>query len=354
MSKVLSVNNGNYTVKVEGGGQILFDTSRGTLVSGKPAGTVVIRGSLEVEGTTTTVESNDTLINDNILTLNNGQTGAGISASKNYQAGIEIDRGSEATAKFVFDDSVAWDIGGDSGTGGFKLFTGSGAKTTLVLDGIKSNAALYIDTGNNGISVTNATDYETNVFPYTGSAVTGGAIDDDMIPNAKAVVDYVAFANASLLQNRIEEGTTTKTFVQSRDDNYKKVSSYFNENFDIILIDSLHEPSHVSKLIYTYWKHLKLNGSMYIDDISWLPYMKNSWRDHEYTENINRDTFNKILEIQLSNYDNLNLTFSFSGSGMCRIIKQNNKVLNKPKLMKPRENYIKKNLKKLISLFKKT
>tara|TARA_B110000483_G_scaffold72193_1_gene89909 strand:+ start:510 stop:1538 length:1029 start_codon:yes stop_codon:yes gene_type:complete len=217
MSKVLSVNNGNYTVKVEGGGQILFDTSRGTLVSGKPAGTVVIRGSLEVEGTTTTVESNDTLINDNILTLNNGQTGAGISASKNYQAGIEIDRGSEATAKFVFDDSVAWDIGGDSGTGGFKLFTGSGAKTTLVLDGIKSNAALYIDTGNNGISVTNATDYETNVFPYTGSAVTGGAIDDDMIPNAKAVVDYVAFANASLLQNRIEEGTTTKTFVQSRD-----------------------------------------------------------------------------------------------------------------------------------------
>ena len=217
MSKVLSVNNGNYTVKVEGGGQILFDTSRGTLVSGKPAGTVVIRGNLEVEGTTTTVESNDTLINDNILTLNNGQTGAGISASKNYQAGIEIDRGSEATAKFVFDDSVAWDIGGDSGTGGFKLFTGSGAKTTLVLDGIKSNAALYIDTGNNGISVTNATDYETNVFPYTGSAVTGGAIDDDMIPNAKAVVDYVAFANASLLQNRIEEGTTTKTFVQSRD-----------------------------------------------------------------------------------------------------------------------------------------
>ena len=85
MSKVLSVNNGNYTVKVEAGGQILLDTARGSFVSGKPAGTVVIRGSLEVEGTTTTVESNDTLINDNILTLNNGQAGAGISASKNWQ-----------------------------------------------------------------------------------------------------------------------------------------------------------------------------------------------------------------------------------------------------------------------------
>ena len=143
------------------------------------------------------------------------------------------------------------------------------------------------------------------------------------------------------------------TFLKTRDDDYEKVSSYFSEDFDIILIDSLHEPNHVSKLIYTYWKHLKLNGSMYIDDISWLPYMKNSWRDHEYTENINRDTFNKILEIQLSNYYNINLIFSFSGSGMCRIIKQNHNELNKPKLMFPRKNYIKKILKKLLFLFKK-
>jgi hypothetical protein len=217
MSKVLSVNNGNYTVKVEAGGQILLDTARGSFVSGKPAGTVVIRGSLEVEGTTTTVESNDTLINDNILTLNNGQAGAGISASKNYQSGIEIDRGSEATASFVFDDSVSWNIGGDSGTGGFKLFTGSGDKTTLVLDGIKSNSSLFIDTGNNAISVTNSSSYETKVFPYSGGSITGGAIDDDIIPNAKAVVDYVAFASATVLQDRIEEGTTTKTFVESKD-----------------------------------------------------------------------------------------------------------------------------------------
>ena len=144
------------------------------------------------------------------------------------------------------------------------------------------------------------------------------------------------------------------TFLKTRDDDYQKVSSYFSEDFDIILIDSLHEPNHVSKLIYTYWKHLKLNGSMYIDDISWLPYVKNSWRDHEYTENINRDTFNKILEIQLSNYDNINLIFSFSGSGMCRIIKQNHNELSKPKLMFPRKNYIKKILKRLFFLFKKT
>lgn len=136
------------------------------------------------------------------------------------------------------------------------------------------------------------------------------------------------------------------TFLKTRDDNYQKVSSHFTQDFDIILVDSLHEPNHVSKLIYTYWKHLKLNGSMYIDDISWLPYMKNSWRDHEYTENVNRDTFNKILEIQFSNYDKIDLTFSFNGSGMCRIIKRSHNNLSKPKLMHPRKNYIKKILKK--------
>ena len=143
------------------------------------------------------------------------------------------------------------------------------------------------------------------------------------------------------------------TFVQSRDDNYKKVSSYFNENFDIILIDSFHEPNHVSKLIYTYWKHLKPSGAMYIDDISWLPYTKKSWRDHKFTENINRDTFYKILEIQLSNYNNIDLSFTFNGSGMCKIIKLNEDQLNAPKTIKTRKYYIKNLLKKFILLLKK-
>ena len=141
-------------------------------------------------------------------------------------------------------------------------------------------------------------------------------------------------------------------FIKTRDDDYRNVSKHFSSDFDIILIDSLHEPEHVSKLIYTYWKHLKQNGSMYIDDISWLPYTKDGWRDHKYTENINRDTFNKILEIQLSNYDNIKLNFCFDGSGMCRMTKQNSKDLNKPKLMKPRKYLIRKFLKKMILLLK--
>ena len=90
------------------------------------------------------------------------------------------------------------------------------------------------------------------------------------------------------------------TFVKSRDDEFINDKHYFQEKFNIILIDSLHEPLHVSKLIYMYWEYLSVNGSMYIDDISWLPYTKDNWRDHKYTENINRDTFNEILSIRIS------------------------------------------------------
>jgi predicted O-methyltransferase YrrM len=142
------------------------------------------------------------------------------------------------------------------------------------------------------------------------------------------------------------------TFINSRDDDYENVSSYFNNNFDIILIDSLHEPNHVKKLIYMYWQHLKPNGSIYVDDISWLPYMKNSWRDHKFTENINRDTFHKILEIQYANYKNIDLTFSFNGSGMCRIQKLNNNILYSSKFIKPRKYYIKNIIRKISSIFK--
>ena len=111
-------------------------------------------------------------------------------------------------------------------------------------------------------------------------------------------------------------------FIQSRDDNYLEILKFINSKFDIILIDSLHEPNHVKKLIYLYWKHLNLEGSLYIDDISWLPYTKGSWRDHKFTENINRDTFNKILEIQNNNFNNIEINFNFSSSGMCRIVKK--------------------------------
>ena len=139
-------------------------------------------------------------------------------------------------------------------------------------------------------------------------------------------------------------------FLHTRDDNYNEISKYITRKLDIILIDSLHEPNHVEKLIYLYWNDLSLGGSLYIDDISWLPYTKGNWRDHKFTENINRNTFYKILEIQNSNFDKIDLTFSFSGSGMCRIIKKDNSELNEPKKINNRYNTLKNTLKNILNI----
>ena len=137
------------------------------------------------------------------------------------------------------------------------------------------------------------------------------------------------------------------TFIQCRDDNKVNIYQYLKKIIDIILIDSFHDPYHVLKIINLYWENLKIGGSMYIDDISWLPYIKNSWRDHKYSENINFDTFQILLNLLNSNKDNFTLEFNFQDSGMARLIKLKDNILEKPKKIIKRKNLIKIILNKL-------
>jgi hypothetical protein len=66
-------------------------------------GDVTIAGGLTVAGTTTTVSSTNTLVADSLITLNEGETGAGVTGNI---AGIEVDRGTLPIARFVWDDST--------------------------------------------------------------------------------------------------------------------------------------------------------------------------------------------------------------------------------------------------------
>ena len=93
-------------------------------------------------------------------------------------------------------------------------------------------------------------------------------------------------------------------FIHSSDDNFEKIDKIIPKALDFIYIDSLHEAKHVEKVFYHYYSFLKKGGICIIDDISWLPYAKNQYRDDEFSENINRSTFNKILEIYNQNQKN--------------------------------------------------
>ena len=119
------------------------------------------------------------------------------------------------------------------------------------------------------------------------------------------------------------------------------------KKFDIIYLDSLHEANHVEKIFYHYYDFLKVGGHFYIDDISWLPYLKSSLRNNFYCEINNRETFERLIEIYNNNFNNFDIFFTFISSGMCRIIKKNDQ-LNALKRIVTREKSIKNIFRKIL------
>jgi len=126
------------------------------------------------------------------------------------------------------------------------------------------------------------------------------------------------------------------TFIHSRDDNFRLIEKLKIKKFDIIYIDSLHEPNHIKKILYIYYDLLKVGGRVFIDDINWLPYVKGSFKDSEYSEVVNRKTFSKIIDIYYANLEKIKLEVSFAGTGNANILKLNNDKLSEPKKIRNR------------------
>jgi hypothetical protein len=97
MSRIIKIGQSNYTVQVQSGGTITLDT-------GFKTGQVFVSGDLIVEGNTTTVESSTLTIKDNVIYLNTGETGNGVTLGS---AGIQIDRGEYQDAIFTYDETVS-------------------------------------------------------------------------------------------------------------------------------------------------------------------------------------------------------------------------------------------------------
>jgi len=74
---------------------------------GDDTGTVVIAGNLTVNGTTTTVNSNQVDIGDSIIVLNSDETG-----TPSQNGGFEIERGTSTNVSFVWDEANDyWSLG---------------------------------------------------------------------------------------------------------------------------------------------------------------------------------------------------------------------------------------------------
>lgn len=124
-------------------------------------------------------------------------------------------------------------------------------------------------------------------------------------------------------------------FLRSRDDDKKNINKFLKSSVDVIFLDTEHTAKHVEKILYMYFDKLKINGLFIIDDISWLPYTENAWRDNEWIENNNRETFYKLIEIYNSNQKKIKISFQFDHSGLA-IIQKKGSGLKKPISLKSR------------------
>jgi hypothetical protein len=227
MSKILKITDGDYKVKTGYAGTITLDT-------GAQAGAVVITGSLVVNGDYTIVESETLTITDQKIELNVGEAGPGVTSKPtdtSQESGLLIHRGANNTAasrdvlvvfKEVEPKFPSTAIAG-RGTLQFKYSNGDPVAISTNSISVPNNGNLgLINAGNGYVTVSGTTNYELNAFNYTAWVTAGSpraayavgaalitVADDDVIPNAKGLVDYV---DASLYYYRsplLSEGNTT-------------------------------------------------------------------------------------------------------------------------------------------------
>ena len=194
MGQFLQVN-GDYNIKAGDGAKITLDT--GPSVSG---GSVRVTGDLIVEGETVSVAATNLDVQDNIITLNSGETGEGVTLD---YSGIEIDRGfyadSSQIPRSVFlysepndivdltdtDERPTWLIANGSAPGPYN-YDESNLRLRRILTDSATDAGdlILIGTGAGVIKVGDRNSTTGHGYEYY-------VTDDNDVPNKKYVDDRI-------------------------------------------------------------------------------------------------------------------------------------------------------------------
>jgi hypothetical protein len=202
MGQFLRVN-GDYNIRAGDGAKITLDT--GPAVSG---GSVRVTGNLVVEGDTFNISTTNLTIEDNIISLNTGEVGPGVSL---IYSGIEIERGNTSTttpqnnASFLYDESTdAWILAHGSAPGPFNFDASSLRLKKILTNSTTDDGDLtLIGTGTGVVKVIGTTNYEDQVT------------HDDDIPNKKFVDD--AIQNNPTFQIVAPQSQDTRVVIADKD-----------------------------------------------------------------------------------------------------------------------------------------
>ena len=202
MGQFLRVN-GDYNIRAGDGAKITLDT--GPAVSG---GSVRVTGNLVVEGDTVNVNTTNLAIEDNIISLNTGEVGPGVTL---IYSGIEVERGNTSAASpqnnasFLYDESTdSWILAHGSAPGPFNFDASSlRLKQILTNSTTDSGDLTLIGTGTGVAKVIGTTNYEAQVT------------HDDDLPNKKYVDD--AIQNNPTFQIVAPQSQDTKVVIADKE-----------------------------------------------------------------------------------------------------------------------------------------
>ena len=225
MSKYTRID-GDYRLTVQTGGSITLDT-------GVEQGSVIITGDLIVQGDSTSVNTEELTIEDRIIALNKIQGASETNVDPSLLSGLEINRGTDPSAYWVYDESMRSGFN-NSVSGGFVgRRGGTGAGSTLLalqtgaIDTLGADLYL-INQGNGIVSVEGVEYYQERIFQYDLEAQTPASANIDFtaptiikepyaLVNAKGVADYVSSFFSGRYQDRIESGTNDVSYVAVHD-----------------------------------------------------------------------------------------------------------------------------------------
>lgn len=195
--------NGDYNIRAGDGAKIVLDT--GPAISG---GSVRVTGNLVVEGDTFNISTTNLTIEDNIINLNTGEVGPGVTL---VYSGIEVERGDTSSASpqnnasFLYDESSdAWIIAHGSAPGPFN-FDASSLKVKQILTNAATDSGdlTLIGTGTGVVKVLGTINYESQVT------------HDDDLPNKKYVDD--AIQNQPTFQIVAPQSQDTKVVIADKE-----------------------------------------------------------------------------------------------------------------------------------------
>jgi hypothetical protein len=178
------------------------------------SGNLTVAGNFSVSGTTTTVDTTNLSVKDNVITLNKGENGSGVSLR---YSGLDVDRGDLARQRIVWDETAGkWKIGETNSevniaTEAFVSAAVNAKANTSSLAAVATSGS-YNDLTNKPTSFSGAYADLTGK-PSLSTVATSGSYNDltnkPTIPTVPTVVS--AFTNDSGFQTAAQVSSTVST-----------------------------------------------------------------------------------------------------------------------------------------------